>query len=135
MAEVLKLRRKVASALKAGEKPLSVWQSADSLHGGLRETLLFDNPAYLYTVTRPHPHDGADYFRLILMAAEYNYHSCRMKKIHTVVFHIYQFITLSTTKTCKSLIFEHQLADYIKQIKKIYNLFSNFTGFLSLQGV
>lgn len=29
---------------------------------GLRETLLFDNPAYLYTVTRPHAHDATDYF-------------------------------------------------------------------------
>lgn len=31
-------------------------------HGGSAETLLFDNPAYLYTVTRPHARDGRDYF-------------------------------------------------------------------------
>lgn len=43
--------------------------SADSLHGGSRETLLFDNPAYLYTVTRPHARDGRDYFLYILVAA------------------------------------------------------------------
>lgn len=34
---------------------LSSLSSADTLHGGFNETLLFDNPAYLYTVTRPHP--------------------------------------------------------------------------------
>lgn len=42
--------------------------STDSLHGGSTETLLFDNPAYLYTVTRPHPRDGRDYFlHLVLL--------------------------------------------------------------------
>lgn len=36
--------------------------SADTLHAGSRETLLFDNPAYLYSMTRPHARDDRDYF-------------------------------------------------------------------------
>lgn len=43
--------------------------SADTLHGGSRETLLFDNPAYLYSVTRPHARDGRDYFLHVIVSA------------------------------------------------------------------
>lgn len=46
-----------------------ILSSAATGHGGSRETLLFDNQAYLYSVSRPHAHDGRDYFLHYLFLA------------------------------------------------------------------
>lgn len=42
--------------------------SSDTLLGRSRETLLFDNPAYLYNVTRPLARDDKDYFLVMMVA-------------------------------------------------------------------
>lgn len=52
----------IAAPVLQWPKGFSSLSSADRLYGGSRETLLFDNPAYLYTVTRLHARDGRDYF-------------------------------------------------------------------------
>lgn len=76
--------------------------SADSLHGGSRETLLFDNPAYLYSVTRPHARDGRDYFLHIIVA-------------DALLFHITEFMHNVLRQKIIYVIFVHRIHISIKQ--------------------
>lgn len=73
--------------------------SADSLRGRSRETLLFDNPAYLYAVTRPHVGDGGTTFFKCVVAAALLSH--RMKMMH--------YIPLSANEWMSSVFTLHAL--------------------------
>lgn len=68
--------------------------AAGTWHGGYSETLLFGNPAYLYAVTRPHAHDGRDYFlrsslfAAVLFSCFPDRNGWRQLQINNVSFHV-----------------------------------------------